>query len=150
MNPAYNLITRLNRNFTLKDLLAKKKYNNNTSNLMEKLTMYPSNGVGFRVRKIHWKDNRYIEVLQVDAKSNKEGRIYGLEYVDGEIVSDGPFELEGVSTRGLYNYELGTSYAELDNGLVYTVADMEEYYHSQPQRTPIYSEDLRVNMEDTW
>jgi hypothetical protein len=27
---------------------------------------------------------------------------------------------------------------------------MEKYYVSKPQRSPIYPEDLRVNMKDTW
>lgn len=150
MNPAQNLISRLNRSFTLKDIIFKKKFNADNSNLIEKITMYPSNGVGFRVRKIDWKDNRYIEIVQVEVKNNREGRVFGIEYKNGEIVSQGPFELEGVSTRGLYNYELGTSYAQTSNGLTYTVADMETYYNSKPQRESIYPEDLRVNMDDRW
>ncbi len=111
MNPAQNLIQRLNKSFTLKDLIFKKKFNAESSNLIEKLTMYPSNGVGFKVRQIDWKDNRYIEVVQVKAKNNRQGKVYGVEFLDGKIISDGPFEIEGVTTRGLYNYELGTSFA---------------------------------------
>jgi hypothetical protein len=110
MNPAQNLLSRLNKTFTLKDLTFKKKFSADSANLIEKLTMYPSNGVGFRVRKIDWKDNKYIEVLQVKLKNNRQGKVYGVEYLNGEIISDGPFELDGVTTRGLYNYELGTSY----------------------------------------
>jgi hypothetical protein len=128
MNPAQNLISRLNRSFTLKDLIFKKKFTAKDSNLMEKLTMYPSNGVGFRIRKIDWRDNRYIEVVSVKPLNNRQGTVHGIEYLDGEIVSDGPIEVEGVSTRGMYNYELGTSYAETSTGLTYTVADMDKYY----------------------
>lgn len=150
MNPAQNMVQRLNKSFSLKDIIFKKKFSAESQNLIEKISMYPSKGVGFRVRKIDWKENRYFQIVQVKLVNNRQGKVYGLEFLDGKVISDGAVEIDGVTTRGLYNYELGTSYAETDNGLVYTVADMEKYYVSKPQRSPIYPEDLRVNMKDIW
>lgn len=147
MNPAHNLIKRLSKKFTLKDVIHKSKFQRTQSNLFENISMYPSNGVGFHIRKVTWKQSRYMKIVKVDLQSNRRGRVWGIEFKDGKQLSLVPEEITTATTRGLWIYELGDSYAELDNGLIYGVNDMVEFYEVEGQREEIPIESLRANMD---
>ena len=144
MNAAQNLIKTARRTFTLKDLIHHEKYQ--YKNLIEMISEYPNHGVGFRIAKIYWPENQWIQVLRVDLETNRIGKVFGKKYVEGTLASDNLLDVQHTTTRGLWRYDLGDSMCILDKDVIYTISDLEKHYKTVKQRSFKRPADLRKNM----
>jgi hypothetical protein len=147
MKAATNLVKGARKSFTLTDLVKQEKFA--YSNLIEAIHIYPNHGVGFRIAKVHWPENQYIHVTKVDLESNRLGRVFGKIYKDGKLLSENLIDVDGTSTRGLWRYDLGDAFCQLDNGLTYTLQDLEKQFGKVRQRGWKRPESLRKNMKWT-
>lgn len=147
MRAAQNLAKSARKQFTLQDLIRHEKLKH--KNLVEMISEYPNQGMGFRISKIYWPENHYIKIFKVDLETNRVGKVYGRKYVDGVAVTDKIFEVDRTSTRGLWRYDLGDSYYQTDNGLVYGLEDFKKHFETVPQRSWKRAADLRKNMNWT-
>ena len=147
MKAAQNLVKGARKNFALADLIKheKTKY----KNLIEMITEYPNNGIGFRISKIYWPENHYIKIFKVDLVTNRIGKVYGRKFIDGVVESDEIIEVERTSSRGLWRYDIGDSFHQTDNGLVYTLEDMKRHFDTVIQTKWKRPVDLRKNMDWT-
>ena len=135
------------KHFTLQDLIRHEKIRN--KNLIEMISEYPNKGVGFRISKIYWPENHYIKIFKVELDTNRIGKVYGRKYVEGVAVTDKIYEVDRASTRGLWRYDLGDSFHQTDNGLIYTIEDLKKHFDTVPQRPWKRPADLRKNMDWT-
>lgn len=145
MNAAQNLVKTARKTFTLRDLTHHEKYK--YKSLIEMVAEYPNHGVGFRISKIFWPENHYIHIMRVELTTNRIGKIYGKKYIDGRLAEDQVVEVDGVTTRGLWRYDLGDAMCILDQGLVYTLSDLEKHFRTVRQRNWKRPADLRKNMD---
>lgn len=147
MKAAQNLMQGARKHFTLQDLIKHEKLK--YKNLVEMISEYPNNGIGFRISKIYWPENHYIKIFKVDLETNRSGKVYGRKYIDGVATSDRVFEVDRASTRGLWRYDLGDAFHQADNGLIYTFQDFKKHYDTVFQRPWKRPADLRKNMQWT-
>lgn len=147
MKAAQNLMKGARKHFNLQDLIRHEKLQH--KNLVEMISEYPNNGIGFRISKIYWPENHYIKIFKVDLETNRSGRVFGRKYENGVAASDKIFEVEQTTTRGLWRYDLGDSFHQTDNGLIYTLEDLKKHYDTVRQRNWKRPSDLRKNMDWT-
>lgn len=147
MKAAQNLLKSARKNFTLQDLIRHEKLRD--KNLIEMISEYPNNGIGFRISKIYWPENHYIKIFKVDLETNRVGKVYGRKYVEGVAITDKIYEIERSSTRGLWRYDLGDSFHQTDNGLIYSIEDLKQHFDTVKQRPWKRPADLRKNMDWT-
>jgi hypothetical protein len=147
MKAAQNLAKSARKHFTLQDLIRHEKIKH--KNLVEMLSEYPNQGVGFRIAKVYWPENHYVKVFKVEFDTNRSGKVYGRKYVDGVASSDKIFEVDRTTSRGLWRYDLGDSFHQTDNGLIYSLEDLNKHFVTVSQRPWKRPADLRVNMQWT-
>merc|ERR1712080_298252 len=70
------------KKFGLKDLIAANFIRSKT--LIEMISMYPTNGVGFHVRKQDWPANKYFVLTDVELNGNRNGTAYGILYENNQ------------------------------------------------------------------
>ena len=142
---AQKLLAGSRRTFVLKDLIGyeSKQY----KSLLEEVSLYPNQGVGFRIAKIYWPENHYVKILHVEYENNKIARIFGRKYANGAPEHDSIVQVDRVTTRGLWKYDIADAFCDLGNGLIYTNKDFEAYFKTVRQRKYKRPSDLRKNMK---
>jgi len=149
-NTAQNMITRTARSFSLLDLIKSKDIKH--KNLFEMISMYPSRGVGFKIRKIDWPTEKYFVLTNVNLKSNRIGKVHGVLYDNNKKTNDLPVLIEDATTRGMWVYEIADSECYLDNGLYYTAAQMIDFWKTETfrinQRVVDLEKDTREYLND--
>lgn len=86
--------------------------------------MYPTKGIGFRVRKIDWPASKYYIISDVELKTNRTGEIFGVFHEDSKRVKGLPEQIHEATKRGMWVYELADSSVMVDNGMMYYASDM--------------------------
>ena len=144
MNAAKNLVKNARKTYTLKDLIVADRIKE--KNLMEMLAEYPNKGVGFKISKFYWPDGHYVKIGHVQFHTNRTGKVWGKKYIGGQPETGEVEEVERVSTRGLWRYELGDGFYTGLGGVMYTLNDFEKHYNTVSQRKRKGVEEMRKNM----
>jgi len=145
-NTAKSLISRTALTFTLKDLVKAKDIKH--KNLFEMISMYPSKGIGFKIRKIDWPADKYYLLTEVDLESNRTGDAYGVLFEENQRAADMPVEIPESTSRGMWIYEIGDSSVLLDNGMRYTASHMMEFWKSEIKNISKRVVDIEADTEE--
>lgn len=108
--------------FTLDDITKHQKIVDKS--LIEQVTGYPSQGLGFRVWRRTWPPNSFWDVKDVKIKTARHGRLYGVLTWKGKPQNEFPIAIAGTAKRGTWNYDISKSHVKLDNGVEYTAEEM--------------------------
>ena len=57
--------------------------------------------------------------------------MFGFQYYKGKRLNDFPVRMRGGTKRGVWKYSIDNSTVELDNGLIYSAADMQLLYQQK-------------------
>ena len=79
-------------------------------NLMELVSRFPKQGAGMRVFKKSWPDNCYWEINYAHMRSVKTGRLYGIQYWNGERKSNKIDKIPGVLKRGVWQFDINGAF----------------------------------------
>ena len=77
-------------------------------NLVELIARFPQNGKGMRVFRKSWPEDSYWQVWKVQMTSEKAGRVYGVRYWKGELLSSKIDKINGASKRGIWQYDISS------------------------------------------
>ena len=70
--------------------------------LTEMITRYPNKGVGMKVWRKTWPANSYWQVMHAEHRPQKNTKLYGVLYWDGELKSGAMDKIRGASKRGCW------------------------------------------------
>jgi len=117
------LMERVVRNFTLQDVI-KRKFTP-YKNLYEICSIYPSNGIKFRVWRKTWPKDCYYTIVDTKLETFNRGKAFGYLTWQGKVQNDKPVRIRNGLKRDVWRYSIMDSYVRLDNGVTYTAQEME-------------------------
>ena len=148
LSTARHMLSRTAKKFALKDLVKAKDLKHH--NLFEMVSVYPTRGLGFRVRKVDWPAGKYYVISEVQLKTNRTGTMYGVLYENNHREDTLPVEITNATSRGMWTYEIGDSNCVLDNGIRYNAAVMLDFWKDEVKKYNSLVVDLAKDTEDYW
>ena len=93
-------------------------------NLVEQISRYPGFGANFKVYQKTWPENSFYHVTHMQLFSGRYGRLRGLKYWKGQLVSNSYEKIPKILQRGLWRFDptdpaFTPQKVKLDNGNEY-------------------------------
>ena len=92
------------KKFTMQEITRHRTITNKS--LVEMLSRYPGNGVGFKVYRKWWPENMFFHVKRVELFAPRFGRMWGIKYKDGKIDQHKIERIDEILKRGMWKYHL--------------------------------------------
>lgn len=99
------LFEKVIKRYTLREVARHATLASGSKNLLEMITRYPGFGSHFKVSKRTWPENSFYHVTRMQLFGGRYGRLYGLKYWNGELVSDKFEKIPRVLQRGMWRFD---------------------------------------------
>ena len=125
------LFERVIKRYTLAELAKHRNTPPGQYNLIELISRYPSNGLGFKVFKKTWHEGHFFHVRRIELFNGRYGRLWGFRYKDGVLDKPKIMKISRVQHRGLWQFDCtDTKYTpaevKLDNGNKTNFAELQK------------------------
>ncbi|CAK84676.1 unnamed protein product (macronuclear) [Paramecium tetraurelia] len=122
---AEEMLSKAIRTYTFNDLIVIGRHP--YKSLPEMLAQYPNNGVGFKVWRKTWPENKFIIITEAHFKGLRNGKFFGIQYYNGRPLTPQPIKIRNCSKRGTWKYDTNNTSGVSTNGVYFSADDLKEY-----------------------